>query len=95
MGLAEAMACGLAAVTTPTGFGADLHDGEEALVCPFGDVRAMQGAITQLLDDEPARVRIAEAGWRRVQTLRWETSVDRLDAIYRRWVAEAHGQPQA
>lgn len=88
LGLAEAMACGLAAVTTPTGFGAELRDGDEALVCDFGDGRAMERAIARLLDDDPLRARVAERGWRRVQTLRWDTSVKRLEQIYRRWVGE-------
>lgn len=88
LGLAEAMACGLAAVTTPTGFGAELRDGEEALVCGFGDVRAMEAAVARLLDDDSLRAKVAANGWRRVQTLRWETSVKRLDAIYRRWINE-------
>jgi glycosyltransferase involved in cell wall biosynthesis len=88
LGLAEAMACGCAAVSTPTGLGAELRDGEEALICPFGDAAAMEAAIARLLDDEPFRARVAEAGWRRVQDLRWETSVRKLEAIYLRWLGE-------
>lgn len=88
LGLAEAMACGLAAVTTPTGFGAELRDGEEAVVCAFGDGRAMEAAIARLLDDDSRRAQVAANGWRRVQTLRWETSVKRLEGIYRRWINE-------
>ncbi len=88
LGLAEAMACGLAAVTTPTGFGAELRDGEEAMLCAFGDVRAMETAIARLLNDEPLRATIAANGHRRVQTLRWEISVRRLEQIYQRWVQE-------
>ena len=86
LALAEAMACGCAAVTTPTGFGAELRDGEEAILCPFGAVEAMRGALARLLDDDALRSRIAEAGWRRVQDLRWETSVGKLEATYLRWL---------
>ena len=71
LALAEAMACGCAAVTTSTGFGADLEPGKEAMICAFGDTAAMERCLRQLLDDEPLRVRVAEAGWRRVQGLRW------------------------
>ena len=88
LALVEAMACGCAAVTTPTGFGAELRDGEEAVLCPFGDAEAMRAAVAHLLDDEPIRTRIAAAGWRRVQGLRWETSVGTLEATYLRWLAE-------
>ena len=95
LGLAEAMACGCAAVTTPTGFGADLLAGQEALICDFGAVAEMRAAIERLLDDEPARISIAEAGWRRVQELRWEKSVRRLESTYRRWAAEVNPQPRS
>ncbi len=88
LALAEAMGCGCAAVTTPTGFGAELRDGEEALLCPFGAADAMRTAVARLLDDEALRTRVATAGWRRVQGLRWETSVGRLEATYLRWLQE-------
>jgi glycosyltransferase involved in cell wall biosynthesis len=87
MALAEAMACGLACVTTPTGLGADLTHGEEALVCGFGDIDAMTDAILMLLEDDSLCGRIANAGWRRVQSLRWETATARLSATYERWSA--------
>ncbi len=87
LGLAEAMACGCAAVTTPTGFGAELVDGRDALVCSFGDTAAMRAGIERLLDDAPLCARIAEAGWQRVQALRWETSVRRLEETYLQWTA--------
>lgn len=88
LALAEAMACGCAAVTTPTGLGADLRDGEEALVCPFGDRARMRAAIARLLDDETLRARLAAAGRRRVRELRWDGAVRRLEATYERWLAE-------
>ena len=91
LALAEAMACGCAAVTTPTGFGAELRDGEEALICPFGAADTMKTAVARLLDDDVLRMRVAEAGWQRVQGLRWETSVGRLEATYLRWLAEKPG----
>ena len=90
LALAEAMACGCAAVTTPTGFGAELRDGEEALVCPFENPEAMRTALARLLDDDALRARVAGAGWRRAQALRWETSVQKLEGTYRRWLDEKH-----
>lgn len=88
MATAGAMACGCAAVTTPTGFGGELVDGVEALICPFGDVAAMRAAIERLLDDDELRVRIATAGQVRARMLRWETSVAKLEETYLRWLAE-------
>ena len=88
LALAEAMACGCAAVTTPTGFGAELLDGGEAVICPFGAAETMRAAVARLLEDDALRARIAEAGWRRARSLRWETSVARLEATYLRWLEE-------
>ena len=88
LALAEAMACGCAAVTTPTGFGAELRDGGEAMLCAFGAADAMRGAVARLLDDGAVRAGIADAGRRRVQGLRWEASVGKLEATYLRWLGE-------
>lgn len=88
MALAEAMGCGGAAVTTPTGFGGDLSPGVDGMVCDRDDTAGMQQAILRLLDDEPERARLAENGWRRVQSLRWEDSVKRLEQTYLEWIAE-------
>ena len=88
LALAEAMACGCAVVTTPTGFGADLRNEHEGLICGFGDTAAMETAIKRLLDDETLRDRVAEAGWQRAQGLRWDSSVQQLESIYLRWLAD-------
>ncbi|WP_218079982.1 glycosyltransferase family 4 protein [Anthocerotibacter panamensis] len=84
--LAEAMACGCAAVTTRTGFGAELRDGEEALLCDFEDAPAMTSALTRLLDDYTLRQRIAQGGWQRTRSLTWEANIRKLEALYRQWV---------
>lgn len=86
--LAEAMACSCAAVTTPTGFGAELKHGQEVIRCEFNDAAAMTAAIMELLDNEAWRCQIARQGWQRVQSLRWHTSVAKLDTLYRQWVAD-------
>ena len=88
MALAEAMACGCAAVTTRTGFGAELRHEEEALLCDFDDVQAMEQSILRLLGDEDLRARVARNGWERVQALNWPANVKKLEATYSRWVAE-------
>jgi Glycosyltransferase len=88
MALAEAMACSCAAVTTRTGFGAELRDGQEALLCHFNDVATMEQTVWQLLRDEELRARVARCGWQRVQTLNWEANIKRLEGTYTRWVSE-------
>lgn len=89
MALAEAMACGCAPVTTPTGFGAELRDGEEAFVCKFNDVAAMVRALLVLMDDECLRSAMAERARRRVEGLSWPAQVRRLEAAYLGWLQHA------
>jgi glycosyltransferase involved in cell wall biosynthesis len=92
MALGEAMACSCAAVTTPTGFGAELVDGKEALVCDFDDTATMKRAIRSLLNNESERQKIAQRGRERAQTLGWNANIKRLETIYARWVSEyQHG----
>jgi glycosyltransferase involved in cell wall biosynthesis len=86
MAVAEAMACGCAVVTTPTGFGADLKPNQEAIICDFNDTEAMERAIHQLLIDETLLLTIARAGYERVQNLRWDIAVKKLEKVYLNWL---------
>jgi len=88
MALAEAMACGCVPVTTPTGFGAELEDDSEALVCAFDDAPAMRRAVGALLDDSVLRSRIAASATRRVHGLSWATQVGKLEMVYQSWLAK-------
>ena len=86
MALAEAMACGCAAVTTPTGFGAELRDGLEAIVCGYDDTSAMRRAVCALLNDDHLRSRISKAARNRVSTLTWTSQIAKLAAVYQAWL---------
>jgi glycosyltransferase involved in cell wall biosynthesis len=88
MALAEAMASSCAPVTTPTGFGAELRNGREAIICDFDDETAMEQAIVSLLEDDELHSRIARAAWERVRSLDWDQQVKKLEAVYTRWVSE-------
>jgi glycosyltransferase involved in cell wall biosynthesis len=88
LALLEAMMCGLAVVTTPTGLGAELA-GTEGLVCDFEDGEGMRRAIERLLQDESLRSRIAANGRRRAAALRWEDSAVQLSNVYGAWL-DAH-----
>jgi glycosyltransferase involved in cell wall biosynthesis len=91
--LAEAMACGCAVVTTPTGFGAELNNGAEGLIHPFEDLINMEQSISRLLDDEHYRTKIAFAGYQRVQSLVWESSIRQLETLYQNWLNEEYLTP--
>jgi len=85
MVLAEAMACGAAAVTTPTGFGYELEDRREVLRVPFGSPEALIEAVGRLIEDEPLRRSIADNGYRRVQGLTWESAGKQMEAFLQ-WI---------
>jgi glycosyltransferase involved in cell wall biosynthesis len=78
---AEAMACGAALAAAPTGLAADLGLDEYERI---GDLTSsgIAGAVLRLLRNEQRRQQIARAGHARVQSLRWEEAVDRLETTY-------------
>lgn len=86
MATAEAMACGCAVITTPTGFGGDLHDGVDSLVVPVGNAAALTAAVHRLVNDSELRLQLARAGWQRVQTHRWVESVRLIEDAYATWL---------
>lgn len=85
---AEGMACGSALVASRVGFAASLDDGEEALLLPDLSPGTLQRTVRILLADEDRRQRIAKAGHRRVQTLRWPTAAETLATTYVKWLEE-------
>lgn len=87
MATAEAMACGCAVVTTPTGLGADLIAGEDALGVPVRSPGALHAALHKLIHDPALRERLAVRGWARVQLHRWDDSVAALESAYEEWLA--------
>lgn len=88
LALAEAMACGCAAVATPTGLGADLRDGDEALHIPPRDAAALERALLRLIDDPALCRAVATQGQARVQILRWDPILRDLLDLYERLVRE-------
>jgi glycosyltransferase involved in cell wall biosynthesis len=63
MAVVEALAAGVAVLTTPAGvLGEMLRHGETALLVPPGDVPALTDALVRLVSDASLRVRIGQAG---------------------------------
>jgi glycosyltransferase involved in cell wall biosynthesis len=81
----EAMSCGIAVVTTPTGIGANLQDGVNAIICDFDDTSAMTEAIHQLINDEVLRSTIAHNGYLFAKQFVWENQVNLLEQQYQQW----------
>ena len=80
--LAEAMACGCAVVTSNTGFAVDLIHKEHAYVMSEVKDGALAEGIIWLLDHPEECIRIAENGYKKVQSLKWELSLQTLETRY-------------
>ncbi|MFQ5889826.1 MAG: glycosyltransferase family 4 protein [Gemmatimonadota bacterium] len=75
----EAMACGLAVLSTPVGGAADLlRDGENGTFIPPGDPAALADRITSLLDAPDHLEAIRHAARREVRHLTWKTVAGRF-----------------
>jgi glycosyltransferase involved in cell wall biosynthesis len=84
----EAMAAGLAVVTTCTGAGADVvRDEKNGLLVPFGDVARTRDAVARLLDDDALRVRLARAGRIDAEAITWRSAGEALVVVYERAIA--------
>lgn len=88
MALAEAMACGCAVVTTPTGFGAELKSQQEGLIYNFNDFEGMKDGILHLLENDEVRLEIAMNAKNKTKNLTWENSINQLSNLYQKWVVE-------
>jgi glycosyltransferase involved in cell wall biosynthesis len=79
----EAMACGLAVITTATGAGADVvRDGENGLIVPVGGVVETRAAVARLLDDEALRITLARAGIAEARHRTWARAAKELLSAY-------------
>ena len=85
----EAMACGAALVTTDNGGSRDyaFHD-QTALVAPYGDLDALSGYVSELLEDDDRRIALATAGREYVQRFNWDHSAELLEAFLERYLDE-------
>jgi glycosyltransferase involved in cell wall biosynthesis len=78
----EAMAAGVPVVAADAGALPETCDGAAVLVPPAPDPIAT--ALLDLLDDEPRRAKLREAGLRRAAELTWDRTARELDALLSR-----------
>lgn len=83
----EAMACGLAAITSQPGTEAFAEHMRTAWVIPPRDPRALADAILTLAANEPLRQAIAQAGRERATQFTWAGAGATMDAALREVVA--------
>lgn len=85
MVLGEAMAHGLAIVTTTGGAAAETVPDGAGLKVPPGDAAALGDALDRVIADAAERRRLADASWRCGQTLpRWTDTAARIAAVLTR-----------
>ena len=75
---AEAMACGVPVVCTSSGSRDFAENGRTALVVPFPWVGSIRKRIQRLIEDQPLRRRLSEAGLARIREFTWSRLADRL-----------------
>ena len=77
----EAMACGCAIITTPNA-GSVVRDGENGLLIPTSDGKALGIAIDRLIKDNILRQGLIEGGKQSLdQDFRWEALVERTESL--------------
>lgn len=78
----EAMACGVACVTTNVGAISDYAiNGKTALVVPPKDSSILAMNVMKLLENECLRKEIAENGFKYIQQFTWDKSAEKLEYI--------------
>ena len=79
----EAMACGAAVVTTDVGAIPDYTiPGKTALVVPSHDINSLVKNIRKLLDDDAARIALAENAYNYIKDFSWDDTANKLENIF-------------
>ena len=94
----EAMSCGLPVVSTTGGALPEVvgPDGQAGFLVPPRDPQALAAAIRKLVDNEPLRRRMGEAGRQRVEELfSWDAACRAMTDVYRDNIERKKGLPKA
>jgi len=83
---AEAMACQIPVVCSRSGTRDFAFHNQTALVVPFPHPLFLRYQIKKLLKDEKLRLRIARAGYEKMQKFSWSALADRLERVLKELV---------
>jgi glycosyltransferase involved in cell wall biosynthesis len=86
---AEAMACRVPVVCTPSGTRDFAFPGRTALVVPLGCSFLISRQIKKAILDENLRFRLARAGYEKIREFTWEALAVRLEGIFKAALSEA------
>jgi glycosyltransferase involved in cell wall biosynthesis len=79
---AEAMACRVPVVCTPSGTRDFAIDGETALVAPWPVPILLARRVERLMAEAPLRARLAQAGYEKIAAFTWPSLAERLESIF-------------
>ncbi|PZD71626.1 D-inositol 3-phosphate glycosyltransferase [Acaryochloris thomasi RCC1774] len=83
-GLVEAMACGLAPITTETAGPLEIvKDGYDAIVVPIRDQAAIEAGLEKLLSDLPFLVELRANAYRTAQRFSWQRTAEHRLTLYK------------
>ncbi|MFP2928199.1 glycosyltransferase family 4 protein [Pyxidicoccus sp. 3LG] len=83
MALVEAMACGLAPVSSPVGVAPQVvRDGETGRLIPMGDIPALVAALRALAEDRERLLALRRAAQAEVRSMTWRDIAARTLALY-------------
>lgn len=83
----EAMACGVACVTTDTGAVPDYTiPGETTLVSQPKDIKALAQNMIRMIGNENERKQIAENGYHYIKQFTWDKTTDQLEGIFKKYI---------
>ena len=82
--VAEAMACGVPVICTPSGTRDFALPGRTALVARRPLPFLLRRRLREIMDDEPLRRRLAEAGRAKIMEFTWDFLAARLEGIFGR-----------
>lgn len=90
---AEAMACRLPVVCTPSGTRDFAFHGRTALVVPYACPYFLRRQIKRLLLDGDLRSHLAQAGYAKIREFTWEALAARLEAVFQAVLNQAGAPP--